>query len=96
MRDHTTLSVIICGGRKTEKQHAKFGHAGLRARVAVEEGFIRAWVSQSIGQNHGPSMNIATFSTPDLREQGRKYYVASYRANQELVIPRMFTRELRQ
>ena len=32
----------------------------------------------------------------DLREQGHKSYVASYRANKELVIPRMFFRELRQ
>ena len=37
-----------------------------------------------------------TFSTLDMREQGRKSYVASYRANEELVIPRMFSRELLQ
>ena len=30
------------------------------------------------------SMNIATFSTRNLREQGRKSYVASYRANEDL------------
>ena len=36
--------------------------------------------------NHGRSMNIATFSTQDLREQGRKSYVATYQANKELVI----------
>ena len=35
-------------------------------------------------------MNIATFSTQDLREQGCKSYVASYHANEELVIPQMF------
>ena len=35
-------------------------------------------------------MNIATFSTRDLWEQGCKSYLASYRANEELVIPRMF------
>ena len=40
-------------------------------------------------------MDIATFSTHDLREQGRKSYVASYRANEKLVITRMFSRELR-
>ena len=39
-------------------------------------------------------MDIATFSTRDLREQGRKSYVASYRANEELVITRMFSRKL--
>ena len=36
--------------------------------------------------NRGLSMNIATFSIWDLREQGRKSYVASYQANEELVI----------
>ena len=41
-------------------------------------------------------MNIAIFSTQDLQEQGCKSYVASYQANEELVIPRMFSRELRQ
>ena len=32
----------------------------------------------------------------DLREQARKSYVTSYQANEELVTPRMFSRELRQ
>ena len=41
-------------------------------------------------------MDITTFSTLDVREQGRKSYVASYRVNEELVILRMFSRELRQ
>ena len=41
-------------------------------------------------------MNITTFSTRGLQEQGRKSYVASYRVNKELVAPRMFSRELRQ
>ena len=41
-------------------------------------------------------MNIATFSTQDLREQGHKSYVATYQANEELVILQMFSRELRQ
>ena len=35
--------------------------------------------------NRGRSMKIATFSTRDLQEQCRKSYVASYRANEELV-----------
>ena len=46
--------------------------------------------------NQGRSMNIATFSTRDLREQGCKFYVTSYHANEELVIPQMFSHELRQ
>ena len=46
--------------------------------------------------NRGRLMNIATFSNWDLREQGHKSYVASYRVNEELVIPQMFSRELRQ
>ena len=46
--------------------------------------------------NHGWSMNNATFSTQDLQEQCRKSYVASYQANKELVILRMFSCELRQ
>ena len=44
--------------------------------------------------NRSRSMNIATFSTRDLREQGRKSYVVSYWANKELVIPRMFSHKL--
>ena len=52
--------------------------------------FARAMV------NRGQSMNTATFSTQNLREQGRKCYVASYRANKELVIPQIFSRKLRQ
>ena len=46
--------------------------------------------------NRGWSIKIATFSTWDLREQYRKSYLASYRANEELVLSRMFSRELRQ
>ena len=46
--------------------------------------------------NRGRSMNNATFSTRDLRQQGHKSYVASYHANEEWVIPQMFSRELRQ
>ena len=39
-------------------------------------------------------MNIATFSTWDFREQGRKSYEASYQANKEVVVPQMFSQEL--
>ena len=47
--------------------------------------------------NHGQSMNIAIFSTWDLREQGRrKSYVARYWANEELLILQMFSCKLRQ
>ena len=46
--------------------------------------------------NCGGSMKIATFSTRDLQEQCHKSYVASYQANKELVISRMFSRKLRQ
>ena len=41
-------------------------------------------------------MNIAAFSARDLQEQGHNSYVGSYRGKEELVIPRMFSRELRQ
>ena len=44
----------------------------------------------------GRSMNIAALTTQDLREQGRKSCEAGYRANEELVVPRMFYCELRQ
>ena len=44
----------------------------------------------------GQSMNIAAFSTRDLQEQGRKSCEASYWANEELVVPRMFSSKLRQ
>ena len=46
--------------------------------------------------NRSQSMKIATFSTRDLQEQCHKSYVASYRVNEELVISRMFSHELRQ
>ena len=46
--------------------------------------------------NRVQSMNIATFSTRDLREQGCNSYVASYRANKELAISQMFYHELYQ
>ena len=46
--------------------------------------------------NHGRLMNIATFLTQDLREQAHKSYVVSYQVNEELVILRMFSRELHQ
>ena len=42
------------------------------------------------------SMKTATFSTRDLQEQCRKSYVASYWANEELVISQIFSCELRQ
>ena len=41
--------------------------------------------------NRSQLMNIAAFSTWDLQEQGCKSYVASYRVNEELVIPHMFS-----
>ena len=44
----------------------------------------------------GRPMNIAAFSTRDLRKQGRKSCEAGYWANEELVVPRMFYCELRQ
>ena len=46
--------------------------------------------------NHGRSMNLAILSQLGiiLQEQGRKSYVASYWANKELVIPRIFSHEL--
>ena len=44
--------------------------------------------------NCGRSMNVATFSTRNFREQVRKSYEASYRLNEELVIPRMFSCEI--
>ena len=42
----------------------------------------------------GRLMNIAAFSTRDLREQGPKSCEASYWANKELLVSRMFSREL--
>ena len=40
----------------------------------MEEGLHSVWALV----NRGRSMNFATFSTPDMQEQGRKSYVASY------------------
>ena len=41
--------IIICGGRKTEKQSLDMPR--LHTRVAMEEGLLSVWVSQSIGQS---------------------------------------------
>ena len=71
------------------------GHARLHAKVAMDEGLLNVWVSQSIGQSQ-LEINIATFSTQNLREQGCKSYVASYQVNEELVILQIFPHELRQ
>ena len=50
------------------------GYARLHARVVMEGGLLSVWVSQGI--NCSRSMDIATFSTWDLREQGCKSYIA--------------------
>ena len=73
-----------------ENGKTRSGHVRLWANIAMEECLHSVWVRQSIGQ----SMNIATFSTPDLWERCHKSYVASYRANEELAILQMFSREL--
>ena len=44
-----------------------------------------AWLRALV--NHSRLMNIATFSTWNLQEQGCKSYVASYWVKEELVIP---------
>ena len=44
----------------------------------------------------GRLMNIVGFSTRDLQRQGCKSYEASYRANVESVVPRMYSCKLRQ
>ena len=58
------------------------GHVRLRARVAMEEDLLSAWVSQSIGQSRSVDENcylcnswIATFATRDLQKQCRKSYI---------------------
>ena len=89
--DHFFI-INICGGRKTEKQSLDMrgymqGQPWRKACLMCE--LARALVNSS------RSMKIATFSTWDLQEQWCKCYVASYRANEELMISRMFSRELR-
>ena len=54
------------------------------------------YTCEQTGGDRSWSMDITTFSTLDLREQGHKSYVASYQVNEELVILRMFSCELRQ
>ena len=54
------------------------------------------YTCEQSGGGRSRSMDITTFSTLNLREQGRKSYVASYRVNKELVTLRMFSCELRQ
>ena len=62
----------------------------------MEEGLLSVCELARALINSGRSMNIATSSTRHLQEQGCKSYVASYQTNEEFVIPRMFSRELRQ
>ena len=54
------------------------------------------YTCEQSGGGHSQSMDNTTFSTLNLREQGRKSYVASYRVNEELVILRMLSCKLRQ
>ena len=75
------FSVIICGGRKrknvvwTCEVMFKGSHGERFAQLVCELLIISSRL-----------MNIAAFSTRDLREQGCKSYEASYRANKELVV----------
>ena len=59
------------------------GHLRLHARVEVCSVCKLARALIAVGQ----WILLSTFSTLDLREQGHKSYVASYQANEELVIP---------
>ena len=49
LRGQTAFSVIILWWQKNGKTWS--GHARLRTRVAMEEGLLSVWVSQSIGQS---------------------------------------------
>ena len=80
----------MAGTRKTQ-----LGHARLHARVTTEEGLLIVWVSQSIGQSQSVDEYYYLLNS-GLQEQGSKSYVASYQTDGQLVIPRMFSRKLRQ
>ena len=92
-QDHFFI-INICGGRETENMvwtceaTCKSSHAWRKVCSVCE--LARALV------NRVRSMKIATFSSRDYQKQCCKSYVASYRENEELVISRMFSRELRQ
>ena len=60
-------------------------------RLAQYVSYPEQW---SIAPDRGGSMNIATFLTRDLQEQDHKSYVASHRANEELVVPQMLSCKL--
>ena len=83
------LFVVVENGK------TRSGNARLHARVAMRKACSVCELARVL-VNRGKSMNIATFSTRDLREQGCKPYVTSYHANEELVIPQMFSHELLQ
>ena len=74
------------------------GHARLRARVAISmEKLSLAQLVCELARVliiSGWLMNIAAFSTRDLREQGCKSCEDSHWVSKKLVVPRMFSREL--
>ena len=81
IRIRIAFSVIIYGDRNTENS-VWTCKATRRARVAIEKRLLSQCVSQPdrvkarVFIISGRSMNIAAFSTRDLREQGRKSYKA--------------------
>ena len=90
--DHfSIINIILCQWQKNRKTWS--GHARLCASIAMEESLIVCELARAF-VNFSRSMKIATFSTQDLQEQCHKSYIASYQANEELVISRMFSRKL--
>ena len=86
------FSVIICGGRKMEI-HTWSGHAKLRAwkKACSVCELARALVNGSWSMNIAASqLEICENKVVNLMHKAR------YRVNEELMIPQMFSRELRQ
>ena len=69
------------------------GHARLHARVAMEEGLPQCVVSQSIGQSRSLDDYCYLLDSGFVRIGSQVLCSYSYQANEELVIPWMYSRE---
>ena len=70
------------------------GHARVRARVAMEEGLLSVCVSQSMSQSRSVDEYCYLLNSGFARTRWHILCSYSYRANEALAIPQMFSCEL--
>ena len=77
---HCCLLILVMA----EKWKNTSGHTRLYVRVQPWRNACSVFQLARALVSHCRLINIATFSTQDLREQGYKYYVGNYQANKNL------------